>query len=566
MKNMLIMAIGWIIFQICFAFAGSFFNYGYDYITYISQASLWIILAFTLFVIVLSTDKFAERLNNFLIRKRIWFGLLLSTISGFIFWLYRTRVHLFLGDECIGPIQKGQYTIGIPERIDWLVRGTIHWFAIEWADLTKLDVLPSIYGCQVASVACGIFAIIIAVLFLRRRPLLMLFFITMPWLINFFGNVDNYAFSVCYAIFFSCIVGLILEKNRIPKIWEVLTICLLWVIGIWTNPFHVFFVFVPVYLGCLWLEQWWKKIPIKTVLFLTGVLLFITLKCSSHSNLLFETNKNLVPAFFSWQTLIHYANNLLLPMIPFACVVLFSSSHKWARGFLIISWIMISICFFTLSFTLGACDLFNYMQLLCIVAGYGIMICMRTPLKSKEYIVLIALNLFLLIPMIYVHSSNLTISRALRIYPKDKCHHNMVMSWQTHLGIICGENVQYSTEIEKATLSIFFDGFKSATPEYFKCGNYVYFVAWHYHYGKIEQGRKLLKNLLQQYPQIVKMLLSDRPGFILHNREILLDDLVNFYPADDNVKNQLRIITNQIKKKILEDPYQLTTSNNDQKK
>ena len=178
----------------------------------------------------------------------------------------------------------------------------------------------------------------------------------------------------------------------------------------------------------------------------------------------------------------------------------------------------------------------------------------RYPLEFSSVKAVAAVNLLTLVPLVLVHSSDLTVQRALKLYPLDDCKHNKEMSWQTHLGLVLADNMVDGSVVKNAVLKVFENGSRRAFPAQFRGGNYLYFVAFHYHFGEFARGRELLARLLKQNPEVVRYYLNLRPGFIYLNRERLWDDICELYPVAAE-KVQLKGVVESLKKQAANDRY-----------
>ena len=156
-------------------------------------------------------------------------------------------------------------------------------------------------------------------------------------------------------------------------------------------------------------------------------------------------------------------------------------------------------------------------------------------------------------PAVWVHSTELTVVRAKQLYPIDIGKHNCEMSWQTHLGLVLGDNLIDSDEHKKALLATFAHGSRHATPPGFRGGNQLYHTAFLYHFGEFESGKVELAALLRANPKAFRYFLSTRPGFIYMNRQRLYDDLIELCPLPQ--RKQLSIIIQQLKKQASGERY-----------
>lgn len=100
------------------------------------------------------------------------------------------------------------------------------------------------------------------------------------------------------------------------------------------------------------------------------------------------------------------------------------------------------------------------------------------------------------------------------------------MSWQTHLGLVLGDNLVDSDEQKKALLATFAHGLRHANPKNVRGGNQLYHTAFLYHFGDFAAARAELAAILRRNPNAIRYFLSTRPGFIYMNRQRLYDDLL----------------------------------------
>ncbi len=206
------------------------------------------------------------------------------------------------------------------------------------------------------------------------------------------------------------------------------------------------------------------------------------------------------------------------------------------------------VCFAAADFSQGANDIFVYMICTASILAPWFIAALRWTLSRTAWCVILACNLLHIVPLVAVHSSERTIDRAMAIYPVDNCVHNTVMSWQTHLGLKMGDNQVDSPALAAANLRVFRHGAQHAQPEGFRGGNYLYYVAFHYHYGRFAEGRRLLTQLIRQNPQLVRNFLSQRPAFIYLNRQKLWDDLLEIFPNKTQLP-QLKSIIDELREK-----------------
>ena len=187
-----------------------------------------------------------------------------------------------------------------------------------------------------------------------------------------------------------------------------------------------------------------------------------------------------------------------------------------------------------------------------------LLLAIQYQLPKKAAFCVAICQIALLVPMIVVHSSDLTVTRAERLYPIDLCKHNRIMSWQTHLGLCLGDNNPDNPIVKRSVLRTFANGARRAEPAGFRGGNYIYHTAFLYHFGDFEQGRRQLFDLLRQNPEAVKWFLGDRPAFIYFNRKQLWNDIDDYLAADRSpMLASYRKFIADIEKRVKEHPYHI---------
>ncbi len=522
----------------------SFVNYGYDYLQYL-DVSFTMVLALTLLVLYCYLNK---------VNVPRWPLPFVPFACLFAFWTFRTQIHVFGGDGAVAAMPADPLTLWnfIPHgpRIDGFGTELLFHLLNQTPLFEKFPVLPSILNTQIYTIMVGfVFAAVICWGF-RRQPLTALYVLTLPVCFNFFGNIDAYALSICYeALFLVFLIHMLRGEVTFPKL---LVLGSLWGIGLWMHPFHVFDGFIVAWFGANWLKGKWRQCPpAYWFLLLYSAVLFIAVKCSAHTKDFFVEN-DLVPPSFSLDTFSHWLNHIALPLLPAYVLLLW---NKCRKSLLLIP-ALGSVIFFILRFTLGAVDQFCYAHLMFVLSVPLVLCLTEMKFARHQMLLLIFINLFALIPMVAVHCGDLTIKRAQRLYPLDACRHNRVMSYQTHLTLVLGDNLQPNPKIRQALLSTAYHGAQHAQPEGFRGGNYCYYVAWHYHFGLFEEGRRLLSNLLRHNPGTVRMFLGERPAFIFLNRERLWSDVERYFPArNDSERMALKAAIKAARTQAMERPY-----------
>ena len=340
---------------------------------------------------------------------------------------------------------------------------------------------------------------------------------------------------------------------------QVIVAGIMWVVGIWTHPSFVFGGFMlitPMVRLCNGLQHR-VKISDMHVHTLFCLMLLIAICSSNHGKSFFEWPEGAIPPVFSLDTLAHLINVVIFPVLPLMLAVFVSGNRREFMKLSIV-FIFMNVCFMSLGFTLGACDQFVYMLFSFFMMLPWLLWIVKNGLPRPACRFVVSANLFLLIPMIAVHSSDATVARAEFIYPKDPCKHNREMSWQTHLGLLLGDNIIDSQVVKSATLRTFANGARSAQPERFRGGNYLYHTAFLYHFGEFEKGRAQLYGMLRQDPNVVRYFMGVRPAFIYCNRKILWDDIENYFMKHvPDGYNAVKSAINSCREKALAEPFYL---------
>lgn len=520
----------------CFV-PGTFLNYGYDYYQFLPYG--WLVVPIALCGALVALARWNGEVSA---RARLAFGVAAVCLCSVVFWCLRTRIHCFGGDGAVGHVVQAAFSLS-----DWSVplpgKGRLDGYGLAFVAkccrrlglFDQFPVLTSILATQVYGVCMGVVFVAAALVGFRRRMEVFLVVLTAPFIFNFFGNVDSYAFSLVVALVFLVAadraLGACMEEGGGGITFRSMVgLAVLWGIGMWTHPFHVSDGFVLSAVFARWLRQKgrFRSMPDWCPSALFGLALFVAIKLSPNGNHWFRWGFAETPPTFSVDTLTHYLNMILLPSLPvIGCMFVEHRRHAMFRTALV-AFGGASACFFAMAFTLGAVDQFNYQHLLFFAMAPFLLMLSRLGLSRQAVAAVVVCQAALLIPMVAVHSSVRTIARAEALYPIDPCRHNRVMSWQTHLGLCLGDNLQDDPAIRKAVLRAFANGARHAMPEGFRGGNLVYHTAFLYHFGEFERGRAQLRQILGQNPEAVKWFLGERPSFIYCNRRRLWDDICQF--------------------------------------
>ncbi len=558
LKNNKIILACWLIVLLLFGILPStFVNYGWNYWQFLPILTSASILAVVALVLLAPTEKLT--LPRWA-QATLLFAVPLAAAA--IFWAFRTQIHCFGGDGAVGIVPQGAISPQDfipplpPNRLDGYLVGVIGKLCRASGLFSNSEIMPSILATQIHTIVVGTIFIALACIFMRRKPALLAALLTLPFIFNFFGNIDSYAFSLLIALVFMMVARKVDAAEHVGFL-NMALLCLVWGIGLWTHPFHVFSGFIVAVEGTRFLKKHrpFAKLPDWALPTLYGIVLFTVVKSSQWSNSFFTAAQGETPPSFSADTFTHYLNMLLLPIAPLIAASVIDKGQVGRIKTKTCIFIMQSVVFFIMAFTLGAVDQFNYQHLLMFFVAPWIILG-GDALPTRSLRLLVAANLFLLLPMIAVHTTARTIARAQAVYPVDPCKHNTIMSWQTHLGLVLGDNLQSEPAVKKACLRVFENGSRHANPPGFRGGNYVYHTAFLYHFGEFEKGRAQLFGLLRNNPGLLKNFLGVRPGFIYCNRKRLWDDLELFLRQSHHPQiNDFIKLKETLIQKALSEPY-----------
>ena len=510
----------------------TFANHAWDYLQFLPAG--WLLFPAALVAVLFLSRKRLAAASS--VPPAVHWAAALAVSACFV--LFRTRIHCFGGDGNVSPLLPPGFALSdfLPPppgrgRFDGWLRPAIEKACGALGLFEKSEVMPSMLAAAVHSVVFGVLFVWTAAVVLRRRTDLFLLLATGPFVFNFCGNVDSYAVSLVVALAFFLACRPLWRAGRPVRSRDLALLALLWAFGLWTHPFHAFGGFPLAVLAARRLERFPRAARLPGWLFpvLWGVAFFTAVKCSKWGNAWVEWKFAAPPPTFSRDTLTHYANSILLPVLPLAGVLACDPSRRRRLREPAVLFLSESLVFFAMAFTLGAADQFNYFHLAFFFSvPWWLSLSADRPLPPGPLAAVLACRLFLLVPMAAVHSSHATIRRAGALYPLDPCHHNRVMSWQTHLGLCLADNLQGDPAIRSAVLAAFADGARNARPAGFRFGNAVYHAAFLYEYGEFEAGRRELHALLDAAPEAIRWFLSPRPAFIQCNRERLWGDIDRF--------------------------------------
>ncbi|MDX9868243.1 MAG: hypothetical protein RBT78_09985 [Kiritimatiellia bacterium] len=530
---------------------GTFINYGHNYWSFLPP--VWTAAGVGCAVSAILFMRFdALRVNPR--RMAIACALLLPVC----FWVFRTRIHVFCGDGAVGTIPERVVWDWLPRRWDgWVLNPLLSWLASRgvW---DHAEVMVNLRKEQVGTVILGGLYVVAAV----TLPLLrrvgwgtVALYLTGGWLFNCFGNVDCYPLTlvlgtIAFGMFASMYRA---EETRIGILAGATLLCGL---GAWNHPFFpvaglplAFFwaQWLRRFRPFRWIRPWMAVTAYGAVVVITLIVLLVLAKGPYAGRGAFPHRP------LSGNTLIHLANHVLIPLAPLAVSLCCFANRGHMRSFLVMTGWGIAV-FCLLPFTQGANDQFPY-QLLTFFTALPLFVHLaRYPLPKRVAGCLVVVNLFMLVPMIAVHSTDRTVARACAVYPLDPCKHNLEMSWSVHLGLLLGDNFQDNPVIREAALRIYREG--AMRKDAFAGMNYLLYVSALYQYGRFDEGVRLLRDLLSRNPQLVSRFYAVRPNFIYFNRQRLWEDIERVFPIRDaNTLRQLREARMQVEEQARRERY-----------
>ena len=532
----------------------TFVNWFYDYFHFVPWWGVVICVALACFV------AFLPKVSSVQARFAVLIAVAISL--PICFYCFRTTVHCFGGDMNPGVIPESlsiSLSSFIPPmpfkgRLDTYGYGPFFKLALSHGWLDGFGGMTTMVGYGLYDIIVGVIFVVLSVLLFRKTPVLCLVVLTSPFVFNFFGNVDCYPVPICAAMIFLAFTKKVFHQER-PTLMTAISYVGYWLFCGWVHPIAGVVGFLPAVMCVRWLNLKIRKFHIPEVFAVYAFcVLFFAVNIIGYDKPIFTAQYADVPPVFSVETIIHTLNIVVLPVLPLAFFVLRGPASRSEKSVCLNVWISQVLCFTATHFTQGANDQFPYSLYMIGVLIPWLSLAMRRPLEYRAGMVLIALNVLLLIPMVWVHSSDLTIERALYLYPMDKCKHNKEMSWQTHLGLVLGDNLIDNEALKKATLRVFENGARRAEPAGFRGGNMLYHTAFLYHFGEFDRGRQQLSELIRQNPSVVRYFLSVRPGFAYMNRQRFWDDLYALSP-DGEVKKQLKVVLDRLRTQAAKERY-----------
>ena len=547
----LLLVAGYVLFSLM---PNTFANWAYDYLQYIPTGGVVICVLLPV-VILLATPKLTA--NRAMRTLAFAFALSLPVL----FILFRTRIHCFGGDGAVGTVPVDlavswrDFIPPLPTvgRLDTYGMGVVTKLAMRTGLLAKMPGMTSVAASQVFAFLWGTVYVLLALLLLRRRIGLMLVVLTLPTVFNFFGNIDCYPLPLCVSLLFMVCAAKVLDRGGV-RLPEVMLFSVFWLFCGWVHPLAGVVGFLPAIAWARWFNSLKLRVrlPEWCACLAYGLVFFVAIKVG-YGKAFLSAPFNEVPPVFSVPTFVHMLNVCILPVLPTAVTVLAGRAERGVKVNCLAVFASQLVCFAAAHFTQGANDQFPYSLYFIGVFAPWFVAIWKTPLTAAGYGRIVAVNVLVLVPMVWVHSTELTIDRAERLYPIDICKHNGEMSWQTHLGLVLGDNLVDSGKLKTAVLRTFENGARFANPAGFRGGNAIYHIAFHYHFGEFEKGRRYLGEFLRNNPSAVGCFLSPRPGFIYMNRQRLWDDILSLSSAP--VREQLKPIVDRLKTQAASERY-----------
>lgn len=538
-----------------FAFLpGTMFNWAFNYLQFIPWWGIAICLLTSIAVAV-----FPERFCNG--RTARIAAIAAAVTFPICLYVFRTRIHCFGGDMCVGTIPS-DWTISwknfIPPlptvgRLDTYGSAVVTKLALRWGVLQRMPGMTTMAASQIYCCVWGAAYALLAFLLARRRPGLLMIILTLPCVCNLFGNVDSYPPVIVIALAFIATAAHILAKER-TSLADVIILTAFWLACGWAHPIAGTVGFLPAVAAARWFNSkpWKLKAPGKALCMIYAIVLFTAIEYG-YGKHFFSAAFNEVPPIFSIPTAYHLLNVCILPLLPFVVFVLLGPAPHKAKTDCLLIWACQSACFAASHFTQGSNDQFPMALYTLGCLTPWLVVLWNHPLSARSTCGIVAFNLLWLIPAVWVHSSELTVDRARYLYPMDICKHNCEMSWQTHLGLVLGDNLIDSAVHKKALLATFANGARHAVPAQFRGGNQIYHTAFLYHFGEFDSGKTELSALLHANPQAVRFFLSPRPGFIYMNRQRLFDDILELSPPQ--LRKQLENVIRMLKERAQKERY-----------
>ena len=541
-------------------------NWNYNYFQFLPGWFVAIAVIGALLLVVFESKIVLPQPLN----RKIRWGILalLAIMLPLCLYFFRTRIHLFDGDAGGGSLTTDctitwrDFVPPIPYffsktggRLDTYGLEPFVKYATSHGWLSHLGGNVGLAGSQLYCIAVGALDILLAIFLFRKNIWATLVVLTFPFVHNLFGNADSYPVPIGFVYLFIGLATYVLSLQEI-HFRHLLLLGSFWLLCGYAHPLFGFSGFLVSIAAARWFNglhfKWKTPEWLPPAVF--ALLFFCVIRHMYTEKLWFGRALDLNPPIVSLETVLNWLNVGLFPVLPIAYFVLTGQAPRHVKRNLMLIFCLQFACFAPATFRQGANDVFAYMIGTASILIPWFVTAIRFPLQRTAWCAILACNLLHMVPLVAVHSSERTIDRAMATYPVDNCVHNTVMSWQTHLGLKMGDNQVDSPALAAANLRVFRHGAQHAQPEGFRGGNYLYYVAFHYHYGRFAEGRRLLTQLIRQNPQLVRNFLSQRPAFIYLNRQKLWDDLLEIFPNKAQLP-QLKTIIDQLREKAKEEVF-----------
>lgn len=451
-----------------------------------------------------------------LTRKHRSFPLLISFIiflTGITLMIFfRQRYHL-LGDQIFNTGLPSHISL---KRLSDLIRDLSGFFAVNFHIIPD-NINPREFIYYFSALHGGIF-ILLSLLFAQRfgktsleKVIIFLFLVTGQYMFIFFGTGDNYYTSLVMFLWYFYELFLFLEGKGC--FWRLIVSCLL---SIYAHPEGL--ALAPSCFFALYFTEpknYKRIISIVGLVSLVILIYFFWKKVGGETTAVFNVpwfvEKNNRYPIFSFYKLSYFLNIYLSNALTgFAlCIIgIFIFLRKALTTSVtkepLISratWIILSpipFIFFCDIFTehaLGVSDQDMATLSALMITMIGIWLILTYGKKYLSFSVII-LNLWLLVPMVFVFHTYANVNRMITLYPKDKAQVMNEFSPYVWLGM----RFRYEPDLQQETLAQFKLGFTQENNPEFKLFSMLHYSYWAYRFGQDKEGFASMKTLLETTP------------------------------------------------------------------
>ena len=317
----------WLLLLAGFAWLpGTFLNWGYDYLAFLPAWFSIVLFGVCAVILAGPVDRSLPGLGRCPLAIA-GARMALLCLMPLLFWVFRTKVHCFCGDGCVGPVPTGtelHLRDFVPPwpgkgRLDWWGIGPLTKLLLRHGVLREFTGMPVRFAAQIYTVIFGGAYVALALGLFRRSSAAIYAFLTLPCVFNLFGNLDCYSFSLCMAVAFAASLAACDAMGERVDIRRLSLATALWLAGMWTHPFFVFGAIPLVPYAFRFLIRHGPRIRLPLVLnetvaqVLCAAALFAAICLSSYAKPFFAWSQGGRPPLFSVDTLTHLLNVLLLP-------------------------------------------------------------------------------------------------------------------------------------------------------------------------------------------------------------------------------------------------------------